>query len=875
MIRKLLRRNRMDTERASELRSHIEHMVDDLVAAGRTPDEARRQAMREFGNPTLVRESLYEMNSIPLLETLLRDARYALRMFRRTPGFTAAAILTLAVAIGVNTAVFSIADTFLLRPLPYPEPNRLALVSTFLGGEGPTVEETAQTGRTWLLVRDHATTVDAAPFSNWTTGVNVVSSNRAAYLVQQRVGARYFEVLGVQTVAGRTFSEEEDRAGGPAAVILSHHAWTTSFGADPAIVGRPISVRGEPATVIGVMPAGFTTAVRADIWTPLRPTTTGEGEGENYAILLRLKPDASWAQANAEIAAITQPVVEQQRLRPRRALTFATMPLQRAMAATVRQPVLMLWAAVGLVLLVACVNLAGLLLSRASGRTRELATRMALGSGRAAVIRQLVVESIVLALLGGVVGLVIGSVVLDAVRGVAEDAFAISRPVALDARALAAAAGLSLLASLLFGVAPALHGSRVNVQGGLASGSSRSVAGAAGHWPRRLVVIAQVSLSVVLLTGAALLVRTFLHLNGLAPGFESHGVTTAAISLQDVRYQTAASVSGLFERTLERIRTSPGVEHAAVSLGVPYQRLLNLGFKRLDGGQSAGMTSATYVSDSYFDAMRIRLVRGRSFDARDSTAAPGVVVVSETFVKTYLQGEDAIGRRIAFAGRERTIIGVVGDVQVKPGFGSHGPLAAMPLAYVPVAQLSDAMLRLVHGWFSPTFIVRSSASDAAAMIRAALQAADPLVPVADVRTLDEVRAVSLAPQRFLMMVLATLAATAVLLAAIGLYGLVATSVAERTREMGIRLALGATASRAVRTLALPGVVLSLAGTALGLFLARAGSSAVRSFLWGVSADEPLTYAAVAALLLAIAVTASVVPALRILRLDPASALRND
>ena len=875
MIRKLLRRNRMDDERARELRSHIEHMVDDLVAAGRTPEEARREAMREFGNPTLVRESLYEMNSIPLLETILRDARYALRMFRRTPGFTAAAILTLAVAIGVNTAVFSIADTFLLRPLPYPDPDRLGLVSTILGGDGPTVEETAQTGSTWLLTRDHATTVDAAAFSTWTTGVNVVAANRAAHLVQQRVGARYFEVLGVQPIAGRTFSAEEDRPGGPAAVMLSHRAWTTSFGADPAVVGRLISVRGEPATVIGVMPAGFTTSVRADIWTPLRPTTTGEGEGENYTILLRLKPEASWTQANAEIAAVTQPVVEQQRSRPRRALSFQSMPLQRAMADTVRQPVLMLWAAVGVVLLVACVNLAGLLLARASGRTRELATRMALGSGRTAVVRQLIVESVVLAVLGGLAGVVIGFVALDAVKGIAEEAFAISRPVSLDGRALIAAAVFSLLASVLFGVAPALHGSRVNVQGGLASGSSRSVAGTAGHWPRRLVVIAQVSLSVVLLTGAALLVRTFVHLSGLAPGFESHGLTTAAISLQDARYKTGTSVSGLFERTLERLRTSPGVEHAAVSLGVPYQRLLNLGFKRLDGGQATGMTSATYVSDGYFDAMRIRLVEGRGFDSRDTAAAPGVVIVSEAFVKTYLAGEAAVGRRIAVAGRERTIIGVAGDVQLKPGWGSNGPLAAMPLSYVPVTQLSDGMLRLVHGWFSPTFIVRSSTSDAASVIRAALQSADPLLPVADVRTMDEVRAVSLAPQRFLMSVLAALAATAVVLAAIGLYGLVATSVAERTREMGIRLALGATASRAVRTLAIPGVVLSLAGTALGLILARAASGVVRSFLWGVSAEEPATYAAVAVILLAIAVTASVVPALRIMRLDPASALRND
>ena len=875
MIRKLLRRNRLDDERARELRSHIEHFVDDLVAAGRSPEDARREAMREFGNPTLIREALYEMNSIPLVETVLRDTRYALRMFRRTPGFTAAAVLTLAVAIGVNTAVFSIADTFLLRPLPYPESQRLAVVSTLLGGEGPSVEETSQTGRTWLLVRDRATTVNAAAFSNWTTGVNVVASGRAAHLVQQRVGAGFFEVLGVRPITGRTFTADEDRPGGPAAVVLSHRAWTTAFGADPGIVGRAVAVRGEPATVVGVMPDGFATGVRADLWTPLRPTTTGEGDGENYTILLRLKPDATWAQANAEIATITAPVVEAQRSRPRRALSFATMPLQRAMSDDLRQPVLMLWAAVSVVLLVASVNLAGLLLARASGRTRELATRMALGSGRTAVVRQLVVESVVLATLGGAAGVLVGYVALDVLRALAGDAFAIARPVALDGRAVAAAAAFSLLASILFGVAPALQASRVDVQGGLSTGSSRSVAAAAHHWTRRGVVVAQVALSVVLLTGAALLVRTFVHLSSLTPGFEPRGLTTAAISLQDARYGSPAAVTELFERTLTRIRTSPGVDSAAVSLGVPYQRLLNLGMKRLDGGNSTGMTSSTYVSDGYFDAMRIPILRGRSFDTRDTTAAPGVVIVSETFARTYFPGDQAVGRRVALAGREREIIGIAGDVQVKPGWGPHGPLAAMPLSYVPVTQLSEGMLRLVHGWFSPTFIVRSESTDAAATVRAALQEADPLLPLADVRTMDDVRAASIAPQRFMMAILAALAVTAVLLAAIGLHGLVATAVAERTREMGIRLALGATAANAARALAVPGVVLAGIGIALGVVLARAASGAVQHFLWGVTANDPATYATVAVLLLAVAATASIVPALRILKLDPASALRND
>ena len=872
---RFFRRNRLDDERLQEMRAHIEHFVDDLVGAGHTPEDARRQAMREFGNPTLIRESLYEMNSIPILETLLRDARYALRVLRRTPAFTAAAVLTLAVAIGVNTAVFTVADAFLLRPLPYPEPGRLALVSTLVGGEGPAAEETAQTGRTWETVRDEATTVESASFSNWTTGVNVVANNRASYLTQQRAGAGFFDVLGVRPLLGRGFSADEDRPGGPAAVILSHRAWTTAFGADPNVVGSVIAVRGEPSTVVGVMPAGFATAVRADLWTPLRPTTTGEGEGENYSILLRLKPAATWVQANAEIATLLQPTVEKQRARARRALSFGSMPLQQAFAQDFRPPILLMWAAVAVVLLVACVNLAGLLLARASSRTRELATRMALGSGRHAVVRQLLVESVVLASLAGIVGVALGALALEGLRAVAEDAFAVGRPVTLDLRAVSAAVVLSLIASVLFGTAPALHASRMDVQRGLSMGSSRAVAGATGHWTRRALVLAQVALGVVLLTGAGLLVRTFTHLSHLEPGFDPHHLTTGSFSLQDARYRSPESVAALFDRTLERVRATPGVDSASVSLGLPYQRILNLGFKRLDGAQSAGMTSSTYVSDGYFETMRIPLTRGRGFDARDTTSAPGVVIVSETFAKTYFAGEDALGRRIAVAGREREIIGVAGDVQVKPGWGTNGPLAPMPVAYIPTAQVSAGMLRLVHGWFSPAFIVRTSSPDSASALRSAVQSVDPFLPLAEVRTMEEVRAVSIAPQRFLMTLLVGLAATAVLLAAVGIHGLIATSVAERTREIGIRLALGATVSRAVRALALPGIVLAAAGTAIGLILARIGSGLVRSFLWGVSADEPVTYVAVAGLLLLIAATASILPALRVLKLDPASALRND
>jgi predicted permease len=554
-------------------------------------------------------------------------------------------------------------------------------------------------------------------------------------------------------------------------------------------------------------------------------------------------------------------------------------PLQQGMTADLRTPLLVLWAAVAIVLLVACVNLAGLLLARGAGRAREIATRMALGSGRAAVMRQLLVESVVLAGLGALAGLALGWIALDGLRAIAAGAFDLWQPIALDARAVGAAVLLSTCATAMFGVAPAFHATRLDVQSALTDGSARTVAGRPARWPRRLLVVAQVALGVVLLAGAGLLVRSFAHLHGLEPGFDPAGVTTATVSLQDARYRTSTSVTQMFDATLARLRPSPGIDAAAAVLGLPYERLLNLGFRHLDGPEAAAggrMTSATYVAGDVFTALRIPLRAGRAFDGRDTATSPAVAIVSDAFARQYFGGGNPVGRRIAVAGGEREIIGLVGDVQLRPGWGDHGPIAAMPLTYIPLAQASDGLLRLVHGWFAPSFIVRSSATGeaTAAEVRAALDATDPLLPFAEVRSMADVQARALARPRLLMALLAGLALAAVLLAAIGIHGLIATSVVERTREMGIRLALGASMPSAVRSLVVPGIAMAAAGTAIGAGLAVACARLLRSFIWGVAPNDPLTFGAVAGILLAIATIASVVPALRILKLDPAATLRD-
>lgn len=811
---------------------------------------------------------------------MLRDLRYSLRVLANAPGFTVTAVLTLALAIGINTAVFSVLDAVLLRPLPYPHPDRLGLVHTTTTLNGEVQRMTSQHGVTWSVVRDHATTVERAAFSTWTAGVNIVSGTRPSFAEQQRVGSGFFSVLGVSPALGREFTPDEDRRGGPAAAILSHDYWQTTFGGDPAIVNRTITVRGEPHQVVGVMPADFHSGVDADLWTPLRPTIDGEGEGENYQILLRLRERTTWAQANAEIQRLAGEILRVRPATSGASVMFSTVALQEGITEEIRPALVIVAAAVSIVLLIACVNLAGLLLARMARRSREIATRFALGSTRRIVVRQLFVETLLLAGAGGTGGFIISLLTMDVLRG-AMDTLNISQPASSAARTALIASVVSLLAATIFGLFPALHATGRGAQRPLTPGASRAVAGAASHWPRRIMVVAQVALGVTLLVGAGLLVRTFAHLRGLDPGFDGRQVTAATISLQDARYRSAAEVSRLVRTTLERLSETPGVSHAAVSLGLPYERLLNLGFRHLDGPEAAAergrMTSATYVAGDYFNTLRIPLRAGRTFADGDVVRAAPVVIINDTFAQQYFGSSNPIGRRIAFAGAEREIVGVVGSVQVRPGFGDHGPLAAMPLAYIPLAQANDAFLRLVHGWFSPSFLVRSdrSAGETLAAIRRAVESADPLLPLAKVRSLGQVQREAVAQPRLLMILLVTLASTAVLLAALGIASLIASAVTERTREIGIRMALGATATRAMRSVALPGVLLSIVGIGVGAAAARSVAALLQGFVWGVSPTDPWTLAAVASLFVLIAVVASVVPALRILYVDPAITLRQD
>ena len=807
------------------------------------------------------------------------DLRYALRMLRRAPSFSAIVILTLALCIGANTAIFSVIDATLLRPLPYPEPDRLAGIVTHFRHHDEEGDQRSQTGATWELIRDHATDLDAAVYSDGAGGVNFASGGTAQYVQQQRVGAEFFRVLGVPPLIGREFTRDEDRPGGPSVAVLSYGFWRRMFREDASVVGRSINLRGEPYTVIGVMPENFHSDAAADLWTPLRPATTGEGEGMNYAIVARLKPGVTWVQADSQLEAVGARAIEERHFDKGVSARMAIEPLQRFKTQGARLPLLIVWAAVGLVLLIGCANVTSLLLARGNTRSREVATRLALGGGRRAVARQFLVESLVLAVAGGTAGLLVALLGLRGLQVLAADSFPIAH-VSLDARVLAATACLALLSSLLAGIFPALDASGVDIRTALTEAGARGIAGARKRWTRRVLVSGEVALAVVLLVGAGLLVRTLAHLYQLRPGFDPANVITASFSLQDARYATVQKVNQLFNSGVARMRELPGVESAAAGLSLPYQTGLNDGFRRVDGPQAGNedlITDVNYVTPDYFQTLRIPVLRGRDFRPGDGPKAAPVAIVNHAFAAKYLSQQEAMGSHVAMVGGTREIVGLVGDVQETANWGAFGPLGAVPMIYIPASQTTDDYLKVIHTWFSPNWVVRSSLSSEGVTraIERVASAVDPLLPIANFRTMNDLRSRSLGEQRFQATLLATLSGLALVLAVVGLYGLMSQSVVERTRELGIRLALGASVGRAVRDAAIPGVLLALAGVVAGCVFASLSVRVLEHLLWGVSTTDPLTFLTVALGLVLVAAFASLVPALRITRLNLADTLRDE
>lgn len=873
----IFRRSRVEQEMAEEMAQHLAHRVEDLIARGMLRPDAERHARLEFGSVQSAREEAREALGLRLVDLVSRDLRYAVRVLGKTPGFALTVVITLSLCIGANTAIYSVVDAVLFRPLPYPEPDRLAIVVRTFRSSTAASDDTSQNGRTWEAIRDHATMLDAAVYFDDSSGVNLAAGQSVEFVKQQRVSTGFFRVLGAEPLAGREFTRDEDRPGGPAVALLSHHLWMRLFHGDRSAVGQKVTLRGEPYTVVGIMPQGFQTSAPADLWTPLRPSTSGEGQGENYTIMARLRPEASWAQASAQMEAIGRTALKDLRLPAGMSVRLAIFPLQQGMTQDWRRPLYIFWAAVAVVLLIGCLNVASLLLARAAGRAREIGTRMALGCGRAGVIRQLLTESLVLAAAGTLGGLVVGYGSIRILETPAQELLGIWQTLTIDARVLGGSIGLAFVTTLLFGAYPAFHNSRLDIRSALSEAGGRGIAGAPTRWPRRILVTAEVALGVVLLAGAGLLIRTFSYLAEKTPGFDPNHVLTASLSLLDARYDSAAKINRLFDDTLARIRAVPGVESAGVGLTLPYQRPLNTGFRRPGGPADAFQNmNLTYATPGYFETLRIPLLSGRLLNAADTDSSAPVMVVNERFVKAYLAGETPVGTHIRTSGKTWEIVGVIGDVQQRPGWGGgrYGPISPMPGGFVPASQYSDFG---VHIWFAPNWVVRSSlpTSELAADMQRAVTAVDPLLPFASFRSIEEIKQRTLAMQRLQSLLMAAMAGLALLLAAVGLYGLISNSVAERTHELGIRMALGSTVGQGMWAVISPGMALSGAGVAIGCLMALGAAQALKHFLWGVAPNDPLTFAAVALGLLAVAALASFLPALRVTRLNPAQVLRNE
>jgi len=816
-----------------------------------------------------------------LLDETGRNLRLALRTARRNPLFTLTVVLTLGLCIGAGMAVFAVADAVLWRPAPYPEPDRLGLVveRDFQGrfSTGGYFHD----GRTWQRLVEHAGSIPCAAFSDWVQGVNLVGPGLTDHVRQQRVSAGFFAVLGVPPALGREFSADEDRPGGEPVVILSHALWRRAFASDETILGRPIRLKGQTHTVIGVMPEDFVSSSPADLWTPLRPSPSGEGSGTNYQFAVRIPPGSSAAETEARLAAVPldPPVSETAPERGRLGLE----PLKKSLAFDLRSPLLILFGATLVLLAVGAANLASLMLNRALARRTEISTRLALGGGAGAIVRQMLAESVILGGAGGLAGFAVGVLGMRGLELLARSHFGIWQAVRLDLRVLVAAVVLTLLATTIFGLIPAWEAGRTDLRSVL-TGSGRGVLAGSGHRLRRTLLVVEVALVVVLLFGSGLLLRTWAHLGSLDPGFDPEGVVTVRVSLDDARYASGGALNRLITESVPRLETVPGVTEAGLGLTLPYERALNMPF-RLPGTTPEGeweITNLVYITPGYLTTLGIPLLSGRRLESADDEENEPVVLVNRAFAAMYLDDgsavTNALGHRLTLSGAERRIVGVVGDVQqLNAGWGLDDPIWAVPTIYLPVAQTSDAFLQLIHTWFQPAWVLRTAGPDPALMsaIRRAVTALDPELPIAEIATLSETVRASLARPRFNASLLLVIAALALLLAAIGLWGMVATEVVERAPEMGVRVALGATPTEAVRAAARPGVTLAAVGLILGSLLSAWGAGLLTNLISGVAPFDPVTLLGVIAVLLAVAAAASYLPARRLARLDPAATLRRE
>ncbi|HEU0175754.1 MAG TPA: ABC transporter permease [Blastocatellia bacterium] len=879
-LRALLRKSEIERELDEELRLHIEQQIEQNILLGMNPEEARYAARRAFGGVEQAKERSRDARGVRWLEELWQDLRYGARMMIKRPGFTAVAVVTLALGIGANTAIFSVAHAVMWRPLPYQRPEQLVMV-----WERSTREKMAQPSPNepalflaWRenkeFFSDIAAYEDAAISHSsrfYLTGGNEPERIMGAY-----VSGNLFSLLGVNAALGRTFMIEDEQPGRGQVVILSDAFWRRRFGADPDVIGKTIRLSDKVFTVAGVAPAEFKLSYpnATELWAPLTfgPKEKADWEQVAYKVVARLKPGVTIANAREAMTRLTQRL-EAPHKKSVQDLYVQLDPLHEYYFGETRRPLLLLLAAVVAVLLIACVNVANLSLARAMDRGREIALRAAMGASRGRLIRQMLTESLMLGAIGGVVGVALAFWGRDLLVGLMPSAVPRSGDVKIDAWALGFTALLSISAGVISGVMPALQASKPELNETLKAGSRSATAQSrARRWRDGLVVV-ETALSLLLLAGAGLMIRSLWRLHHVELGFDPKNVLTMRFTIPPYKFTTDRKQKRAFieaqeraftERVVERIKTTPGVVSVAAASSIPLRGVDYFCGFGIDGKPSAEYGArCRSVSNNYFRTMGVRLLKGRTFNEQDTAQSGSVAVVTEEFARRFFANEEPLGQRLNPFDAMAVIVGVVADVRHK-----RPEQALEPAVYVPLSQgMSNPYCLVVRAEGDP--------SQLSPAIRRAVWAEDQDLPLEEVATMEQITANAISDSRFISIALGVFALIALLLGATGIYGVISHSVAGRTREIGVRTALGAQRPDLLWLVLAQGLKLALIGVALGLIAAFGLTRLMKSLLFGVSATDPLTFAAITALLVFVALLACWIPARRATKVDPVVALRCD
>ena len=871
-------RRQVSVDIDDELRFHLDSVSAHLQATGWAEAEARLEAVRRFGDLHFTRdycraEDLRRergQRRMTMLDELGQDLRYAVRSLRKSPGFTAIALLTLALGIGANTAIFSVVRGVLLEPLPFHDADRI--VRLWHAHRGDAVDKGAISEPDFLDWREQSTMAESMGgyfFMDGGTGMDMTGIGDPERIATALVTDGFFETLGTPARVGRYLQPDENVPGRDRAVVISHGFWTRRFGSDPGLVGRAITLDGVPFQVVGVMPPGFTYPAdrTIDAWVPLSyfgPDDIGRARASRFmSVIARLKPGASVDQLTAELSGIAARLAAEHPEQNSGWEDATVLGIRESIIGEVRQPLLVLMGAVAMLLLVACVNIASLLLARATGRQQELAVRAALGAGRARITRQLVTESLTLALLGGALGVALAFVAVRALRSAGAAELPRSGDIGIDGVVLAFTIAVSIVSGLIFGIIPALRAS-VNLEQSLRAGS-RGTVGGTGQKLRKGLVVAEVALAVILVVGAGLATKSFARLTSVDPGFQPRNALVVNMSVPD-EFGTPAARLDYYYRVLETLRALPGVQAAGAARDIPLRGVGEMTRPQVPSRPTPPGEGPTaqrhHVSTDYFKALGIPLRQGRTFEMTDRADAPPVVVINEEMARRFFPGENPIGQTVQIAA-EMTVIGIVGDVRQR---GLAEPVE--PAAYHHALQQFRSRMSIV---------VRTTGDPLqhANAVRQAIWAMNPTQTITSITALESVLGTAVARPRLLAWLLALFGIIGLTLGALGIFGVLAYAVTQRRQEIGVRVALGAPPRSVLRLIIGQGLALAGIGVVLGVGVAYLVTASMQSVLYGIQASDPVTFLQVALVLMAAALLASWLPARRALGIDPVTALRYD